>query len=162
MYIGGTMKYINKLIYFFQKMFPIKQKNLHDKIVYLLKKNISVYDRRDNRANTLFVNKNIIRSIEELKNILNQDINYRYIKEINLQTRTMNYIPIITWYSDDQHILSDDKSVFKTWLELVLELNNIYLDGITKTDSGKLYINSLKLKNYLKHIETFIDHILVE
>ncbi len=162
MYIGGTMKYINKLIYFFQNMFPFKQDTLHDKIVYLLKRNISVYDRRDNRSNHLFTNKNILIAIEELRSILDQDIHYRYINEINLQMRTMHYIPIIAWYSDDQHMLSDDKKVFKVWLELVSKLNDIYLEGITQVDSGKLYINSLKLKNYLKHIDVFMDSILVE
>jgi len=138
------------------KFKPDKKKTLKEKIEYLKTIDIDPYNK------VFYIttfNNNIIDYIEDLEFILNSDLENTYPRFKKITPINIKQIYIMYFFSNNESFLTEPKLTFNKWLDLILDVIEIYEIAKSSIGKGYLYSNSLKIKPYILDIENIINTI---
>lgn len=146
---------LNKIINLFHK-----EITLEDKINYLKKNKIELYDKKYNREHILFICNSVIETITKYKYINTFAIESQNINVGAISSSSYKSKLLYEWFTEDNKIIVNSQEVLIEFLEEGYKTLQIYEFRIQLIDIGNnSYSNAKKISPYYLEYKRIVEYL---
>ena len=143
-----------------KKLFPNKDSPYIGKLKSLGRRNLNLYEREISPTILDFINSDIVTSIQELTDIVNNSRIYvDLIKVKPINNTTLRKKSLREWLTDDGCIVFDLSSTLKSWIKISIAFIKLH-DKLLKNNGTIALKNYRLIRPYRNEIEIITDFML--